>query len=588
MKQKKIGDILYVYSTTAYEITEDTDATVIKIQEECIPAYAALNASLVSKFSPINYKLFCVIKPEWADYMNDYTVTIDTITGGTVTASPTSGDEGEEITLTQEASTGYEFVYWAVASADSVEVEVTDNKFLMPASNVTVNAQFDKIDFDITVDDQIQNGSLSAPETANLGDTVTITATPAAGYVLDTLTVMCGSLEITVVNSQFTMPAGDVTVTGTFRQAVVPYEQQYFTIESEADNNEITIKQESSRNTFYVSIDNGETWEASTTGGDRNISISKTLDEGDKLLVKSQNNMFSKWLTPDSVACGAIDANGSYKVYGNIMSLLYGDNFVNQTSFPVGASNNFEGLFINDSYLTDVSNLILPATTLTESCYSYMFSDCTALTATPVLPATTLVERCYEQMFNRCTALTATPVLPATTLANYCYLNMFNGCTSLTTITATGPSSYPVALPATTLADYCYNSMFNNCTRLNTVPGISATTLASNCCGYMFNGCTSLTTAPELLATTSATSCYSNMFKGCTSLNEVTMLLEDIPTGTGSLAPDFLAGWLYNCSNTGTLYVSSNLTSSQKDSLIFALPGDTETLWTIEDYIPAS
>ena len=54
MKQKKIGDILYVYSTTAYEITEDTDAEVIKIQLECIPAYEALNASLKDKFEPIN------------------------------------------------------------------------------------------------------------------------------------------------------------------------------------------------------------------------------------------------------------------------------------------------------------------------------------------------------------------------------------------------------------------------------------------------------------------------------------------------------------------------------------------------------
>ena len=154
--------------------------------------------------------------PEWADYLDDYTVTIDTITGGTVTASPNSGDEGEEITLTQEASTGYEFVSWDVEDGDHTTITVTDNKFLMPASNVTVGATFDKIDFDITVDDTIQNGSLSAPETANLGDTVTITATPASGYVLYTLTVMCGSLEITVVNNQFTMPAGDVTITGTF------------------------------------------------------------------------------------------------------------------------------------------------------------------------------------------------------------------------------------------------------------------------------------------------------------------------------------------------------------------------------------
>lgn len=400
MKQKKIGDILYVYSTTAYEITEDTDATVIKIQEECIPAYAALNASLVSKFSPINYKLFCVKHPEWADYMNDYTVTIDTITGGTVTASPTSGDEGEEITLTQEASTGYEFVSWDVEDGDHTAITVTDNKFLMPANNVTVGATFDKIDFDITVDDTIQNGSLSAPETANLGDTVTITATPASGYVLDTLTVMCGSLEITVVNSQFTMPAGDVTVTGTFVQDVVPYEEQYFTIESEADNNTITITlggenpDYTSRNPFSVSSDGGSTWTTIVLDqGD--YGYSATLNEGDKLLIKSSNTTFS--INEDD---SMITSSGNFKVYGNIMSLLYGDNFANQTSFPADSTQNFRQLFYYCNNLSDASNLVLPATTLTGECYSKMFYYCGSLTTPPKLPATTVVSYAYDDMFS--------------------------------------------------------------------------------------------------------------------------------------------------------------------------------------------
>ena len=61
-------------------------------------------------------------------------------------------------------------------------------------------------------------------------------------------------------------------------------------------------------------------------------------------------------------------------------------------------------------------------------------------------------------MFYRCTSLINAPELPATTLANYCYYYMFEGCSSL----INAPE-----LPATVLADYCYQYMFNGCTKLN-------------------------------------------------------------------------------------------------------------------------
>ena len=63
-----------------------------------------------------------------------------------------------------------------------------------------------------------------------------------------------------------------------------------------------------------------------------------------------------------------------------------------------------------------------------------MFSVCTGLTAAPTLPATTLAESCYSYMFSGCTGLTAAPTLPATTLAEYCYSDMFSGCTGLNKI----------------------------------------------------------------------------------------------------------------------------------------------------------
>ena len=69
--------------------------------------------------------------------------------------------------------------------------------------------------------------------------------------------------------------------------------------------------------------------------------------------------------------------------------------------------------------------------TMSNSCFSLLFFECTNLITPPELPATTLSENCYLGMFKGCTALTTLPELPATTLANVCYANMFSGCTGI-------------------------------------------------------------------------------------------------------------------------------------------------------------
>ena len=59
----------------------------------------------------------------------------------------------------------------------------------------------------------------------------------------------------------------------------------------------------------------------------------------------------------------------------------------------------FVRLFIECTNLIDASNLILPATTLTESCYEQMFTNCNELTLVPKLPATNLDTNCYNDIF---------------------------------------------------------------------------------------------------------------------------------------------------------------------------------------------
>ena len=197
-------------------------------------------------------------------------------------------------------------------------------------------------------------------------------------------------------------------------------------------------------------------------------------------------------------------------IYGNVMSVLYKENFATATTLP--GAYTFEGMFSGNNsnplpvYNHPIKDLLLPATTLVSSCYEEMFAY-SCLSRAPELPAETLATDCYYRMFRGCTSLTTAPELRAETLAVFCYAGMFEGCTSLTT----APE-----LPATTLADYCYMAMFEGCTSLTTAPVLRATTLAPYCYWGMFSGCSNLNRV-ECLATSFNIYDTSNWLDGVAS-----------------------------------------------------------------------
>ena len=206
---------------------------------------------------------------------------------------------------------------------------------------------------------------------------------------------------------------------------------------------------------YKLNNDQWQTWDLSAV----------TLADGDKMYVKSDDDIETAqdWITYKKFVM-----TGSIAASGNIMSLL---NFSDTLKYYV-----FYGLFMDCTSLTQAP--ALPATTLTESCYSNMFNGCTSLTSAPELPATTLAQQCYSNMFNGCTSLTQAPALPATTLKQFCYEGMFRGCTSLTT----APE-----LPVTTLVQYCYMFMFLDCSKLNYVKAMFTDMSADNCVGSWLN-----------------------------------------------------------------------------------------------------
>ena len=313
------------------------------------------------------------------------------------------------------------------------------------------------------------------------------------------------------------------------------YSKEYLTIEAVSDATVLFYKN-SDNISMTIQYSKDKTNWTSVNFNIIENAPSVNITKGEKLYLKGNNSAYCIDY-PDKKYCAINISEGVGNIYGNIMSLIYGDNFYGQTVLdtPYSFACLFNPVYYNN--IIDASNLILPATSLSEYCYTELFRHCKRLTVGPKLPATTLSTSCYSNMFNGCTSLTSAPELPATTLVEGCYWNMFSGCTSLT--------SAP-ELPATTLSTSCYSNMFNGCTSLTSAPELPATTLVEGCYWNMFSGCTSLTSAPELPATTLSTSCYSYMFNGCYNLNYIKCL------ATNNISINTCHNWTNGVASTGT------------------------------------
>ena len=135
-----------------------------------------------------------------------YTVNTSGITGGTVTATPTTAFKGGTITLDVAPDGGYEYEDGSltVTAENGDDVTVVDNSFTMPASNVTVSATFKEkqpeppvpTTYTVTTNNPT-GGTVTASKTSGIekGEWVTITVDPVDGYWLSSLTV--GGYDVT-------------------------------------------------------------------------------------------------------------------------------------------------------------------------------------------------------------------------------------------------------------------------------------------------------------------------------------------------------------------------------------------------------
>ncbi|MDY3793198.1 MAG: Ig-like domain-containing protein [Oscillospiraceae bacterium] len=148
--------------------------------------------------------VFAVKEPD------EFDIAVSKTANGTVTVKDniTAAVKGKNIELIVTPAKGYEL---DTLTVNGTAIEGTS--FVMPEANVTVAATFKKSAYTVTVTSSEGGKAEADKTTAQMGDTVKITATPANGYKLSSITVN----GTAITGASFEMSAENAAVVVTFK-----------------------------------------------------------------------------------------------------------------------------------------------------------------------------------------------------------------------------------------------------------------------------------------------------------------------------------------------------------------------------------
>ncbi len=404
----------------------------------------------------------------------DYSITYPETEKGTVTGVETA-NYGDEVTLDVTPDTGCELVSLSVKDSNDSEITVTDGKFIMPASNVTVSASFLNTRYTVAYL-PAEHGSVSGQETVSHGDEVALSITPEIGYRLDTLTVTdSNENEIAVSDNKFIMPESNVTVEASFVKtdhAITYSESEYGTVTGVAsakygDKIELTItpNKDYTVETITVTDNEGNSIEVSNNTfimPDSPVTVSASfarcyayavLDGDTKTLTFKYGTHipagdYTEWEIPSGDTVPWINYNSKY-----ITTVVFDSSFAEAR--PKTTANWFK----NFDALTDIQGIEYLNTSEVTS-MSGMFYYCYNLTSLDLSTFDTSKVTNMSNMFYGCQGI------PSLDLSNFDtsnvtnMSNMFYYCDALTTLdlsffdTSKSPST---------------RTMFADCDKLETI-----------------------------------------------------------------------------------------------------------------------
>ena len=173
--------------------------------------------------------------------LQDYAVTV---TGGTATVAAgtplTRATEGVEVTVTAQAPDGKHFVKWVVKAGGITLANETSatTTFTMPANDVTIEAEFAENlveAYTLTVIKGTASVAAGTPITDKIEQNTVVTVTadaPETGKVFDKWVVLEGNVTLAdaaKATTTFTMPANDVKLEATYKDATPSHTHSYGT-----------------------------------------------------------------------------------------------------------------------------------------------------------------------------------------------------------------------------------------------------------------------------------------------------------------------------------------------------------------------
>ena len=181
------------WTTTGGTIANENDASTSITMPNA-------NATVTANFTHIKYHI---------------TLSANPLSGGSATSRKPQAYYNETIPITATPASGYSFLAW-ITSGGTIRDPLSASTYItMPADHVGLIARFEKINYNVlTGINPAGSGTLATDmPIAQIGDTVTLTPTPASGYGFIGYT---SDPTLTITNNQFTMPASNVSVVANF------------------------------------------------------------------------------------------------------------------------------------------------------------------------------------------------------------------------------------------------------------------------------------------------------------------------------------------------------------------------------------
>ena len=209
------------------------------------------------------------------------------------------------------------------------------------------------------------------------------------------------------------------------------YRHQYFTTEALVNNCVFSIiigksVDTSAVNGFYYSRDR-ITWTfiQNISGQSQTVNL-PAINAGEKYYWKGTNYAISQNGTFKTEQNVKLAASQNFKAYGNMFSMLWGDDFIGKNFFPNDTTNYiYAGFFWNNTKLIDAQNLYFPGQ------HTKGFKESGNDT-----PSSDEVINSFNDLFNGCSNLEYGPIIEMLTIVgNSSIKRMFKGCSKLKSTT---------------------------------------------------------------------------------------------------------------------------------------------------------